>query len=157
VTAPSRLDRLDAGAHHDPMRRAASLPILLLILAACRSPGPSHLAAEGALGPYSGSVVAGGLCFASGKIGAPGGRFEDEVSRAIDALEAELGRRGLGLGDLVQVTVYLTDMELYAPLNAVYAARIPAPHPARACVAVAGLPGGARVEIVGLARLRPGP
>jgi len=111
-----------------------------------------HAEAEGALGPYSGHVRAGDLVFVSGKIGEGGGTFEHEAATAIDRVAAELARARLSLDDVVSATVYLTDMELYGAFNAIYAARFPAPYPARACVEVGELPGGARVEIVVTAR-----
>jgi len=59
----------------------------------------------------------------------------------------ELGKAGLGLADAVNVTVYLTDMGRYGEFNRIYASRFPKPFPARAVVAVRGLPAGAQVEI----------
>ena len=109
--------------------------------------GVEHLAAQGAMGPYSAAVTAGDLVFLSGKIGERGGSFEREVETASDALEAELKRLDLGLGDVTAVTVYLTDMSTFAEMNGVYGKRFPEPWPARATVAVAGLPGGARIEL----------
>ncbi|MHC4134967.1 MAG: Rid family hydrolase [Planctomycetota bacterium] len=131
----------------------------LLILAACATsqPPPRHHADKGALGPYSGSVTAGGFVFCSGKIGTQGRSFELEFETALDALQAELERSGLDLGDVVNVTVYLTDMERYRELNRIYARRFPEPYPARTTVAVASLPGGARVEIHAIAKNRADP
>src|SRR5207249_8232858 len=112
-----------------------------------------HVSAPGALGPYSASVVTGDLLFVSGRIGkTDGSPFEEEVSSAIRALDVELNKVGLGLGDVVSVTAYLTDMALYAPFNDVYAKAFPAPYPARTCVAVSALPAKARVEIAAVAR-----
>ena len=124
--------------------------VLLLLLASCGT--TRHLPAEGTLGPYSGSVVSGGFVFVSGKIGTRGGSFSQELQTALDAVEAELGRSGLDLGDTVDVTVYLTDMALYAEFNDIYARRFPVPHPARTTVGVQSLPGDARVEIDVVAR-----
>lgn len=90
----------------------------------------------------------------SGKIGERGGSFEREVETAIDAIEAELQRLGLGLADVAAVTVYLTDMSAFGELNTVYARRFPQPWPARTTVGVAALPGGARVELSATARRR---
>ncbi len=124
-----------------------------LALAACRAPN-RHLPATGALGPYSAAVMSGELCFLSGKIGAKrDATFAAEVESAIDALESELARAHLSLADVVLVNVYLTDMSHYAELNSVYASRFREPFPARACVAVAALPGGARVELQAIARV----
>ena len=51
---------------------------LMALLAACGA--TRHHPAQGALGPYSGSVEAGGFVFASGKIGERGGTFEEEAN-----------------------------------------------------------------------------
>lgn len=122
----------------------------LILLASCAA--TRHHAAEGALGPYSGSVQAGGFVFCSGKIGERGGSFARECETALDAVAAELARSGLDLSHAVNVTVYLTDMALYPELNTLYGRRFPAPYPARTTVGVAGLPGGARLEIHVVAR-----
>jgi 2-iminobutanoate/2-iminopropanoate deaminase len=128
--------------------------LLILPLAACRSHPPQvrHLEAEGAFGPWSGSVLWGGSCFASGQLGERGASFAREADTAISALQTELGRSGLGLGDVVSCTVYLTDMAYYGEFNEIYAQRFPRPYPARACVAVKELPANARVEIQAIAR-----
>lgn len=125
-----------------------------LALAACQSSRaePRFVPAERALGPYSGSVASGGFVFASGKVGADRASFASEVASAIDAVERELVAHGATLRDVVSVTVHLTDIADYAAFNAAYGARFAAPHPARTCVAVAALPGGARVEITAIAR-----
>jgi 2-iminobutanoate/2-iminopropanoate deaminase len=114
--------------------------------------GTVYMHNDAPLGPYSGSVLSGNFCFVSGRIGDTGGSFEAEASSAIDALEQELGRAGLTLYQLVQVTVYLTDIDDYEAFNEVYAARIPDPYPARAVVQVDALPGDARIEIQATAR-----
>lgn len=132
-----------------------ALPALLLA-AGCAAP-VAHLPAPGALGPYSAGVQAGGQVFLSGKVAAAerrGGDFAAEAASAVDAVEADLARLGLGLGDVLAATVYLLDMRDYAAFNAVWAQRVPQPWPARTCVAVAGLPGGARVEVTVTARRR---
>lgn len=129
------------------MRRILALGLLSLVLASCSAPRRAHLAAENALGPYSGSVQAQGFVFVSGKGGARTGSFAEEAEGALRAVEKELGRSGLGLGDVVSCTVFLTDMAQYAEFNQVYAKLVPAPWPARACVAVSALPANLRVEV----------
>ena len=113
-----------------------------------------YMHADAPLGPYSGSVLSGDFCFLSGKIGDAGGSFKAEASSALDALEQELNRAGLTPYQLVQVTVYLTNIDDYEAFNEVYAARIPEPRPARAVVAVDALPADSRVEIQATARRR---
>ena len=123
---------------------------LASVLGACsaKTSQPSvYRPAVGALGPYSGSVTSGELVFVSGKIGTPRGNFRQEVESAINAVQWELARLGLTLADVVSVTAYLTDLELYGEFNDIYAGRFAQPYPARACVEVSRLPGGARVEI----------
>ena len=110
------------------MRRSTSA--LTLLLTACES-SPSgadfeHIRAAGALGPYSGSVRAGGFVFLSGKIGTTRDQdFQTEVRTTIEAMIAELAQSDLTLADLVSVTVYLTDLDKYAEFNEVYADMIP--------------------------------
>lgn len=111
-----------------------------------------HRSAVGALGPYSGSVTTGNLIFVSGKIGKRGGSFAVEVDTAIDAVRDELQRSNTSLADVISVTVYLTDLELYGEFNSIYAKRLGEPYPARACVEVSRLPGNARVEIQVIAK-----
>lgn len=130
--------------------------LLLLLAGACVGPrdATAHRVAEGALGPYSGAVTSGGFAFVSGKIGERGGTFEREAETAILAVQEELRGLALDLGDVVESRVFLTDMNDYAAFNAIYARLFPAPYPARACVAVAALPAGARVEVQVVARMR---
>ncbi len=132
------------------MTLACTLAALYLSFG-CAAPRKSVLSAPG-IGPYSSAVLSGDFVFMSGKIGERGVSFEHEATTAIDAVEGELQRIGLGLGDVVTATVFLTDMDRYAEFNAIYAARFPRPFPARACVAVAQLPAGAQVEIQVTAR-----
>ena len=133
-----------------------SIFTLAAVLAGCSSKTsqPSVFRpAVGALGPYSGSVVTGDTVFVSGKIGYRDGSFAHEVQTALDAVERELSRSGVALSDVISVTVYLTNLDQYADFNDIYAQRFERPYPARACVEVSRLPGGARVEIQVIAQL----
>lgn len=136
------------------LMRSTSLLCVLLATAACQSRPLEHLEAKGAIGPYSALVRSGDLVFVSGRIGATKAEYEEEVETAIGAVEVELGRVGLDLGDVVSTTAYLTDMAMFERFNAVYARRFPAPYPARTTVGVQALPAGARVEITVIARAR---
>lgn len=128
--------------------------LLLALVPGCAAPRTDHLPAAGALGPYSAAVSSGDLVFLSGKIGKRGGAFAEEVKTAIDAVEADLHSVGLGLGDVLSVNVFVTDMALYAELNALYGEKFPKPYPARTTVGVDSLPGGARIEIQAVAARR---
>ncbi len=103
-------------------------------------------------GPYSPGVRAGGLIFVSGQIAsdvrAP---VEAQARQALEGLGRVLAAAGAGFGDVVKVTIYLTDMWAFAKVNEVYASFFPSAPPARACVAVAALPQGAAVEVEAVA------
>lgn len=115
-----------------------------------------------AIGPYAQAVTVGEWVYCSGQIGldpatgelVPGG-MEAEVSRVLDNLQAVLEAAGSGLGQLVRVTVYLTDLGEFSTLNRIYGNRLGSARPARATVGVAALPRGACVEIDAVA-LRTG-
>jgi 2-iminobutanoate/2-iminopropanoate deaminase len=114
-----------------------------------------------AVGPYSQAVVAGGLLFASGQIPLDPktgdlvtGGIEVSANRVFDNLEAVLAAAGLTFADVVKTTVYLTRIEDFPALNAVYARRFGESRPARSTVAVAALPKGAPIEVDLIARTR---
>jgi 2-iminobutanoate/2-iminopropanoate deaminase len=113
-----------------------------------------------AIGPYSQAVIEGGFLFTSGQVPldpATGklveGGLERSAERVFDNLEAILTEAGLGFGDVVKTTVFLTRAEDFAPLNAVYARRFGNHRPARSTVIVAALPAGAAIEIDLIARV----
>ena len=110
-------------------------------------------------GPYSPAVRSGDLVFLSGATGvdpATGKLVEGDVSAQAEQvfknLSAALAAAGLGFGDVLKCNVYLTDIGDFQAMNAVYARHFEPPYPARTTVAVAALPGGARIEIELVAR-----
>jgi 2-iminobutanoate/2-iminopropanoate deaminase len=113
------------------------------------------------IGPYSQAIDTGTLVFCAGQIGLDPttgklvqGGAAAEATRAIANLEAVLGAVGLGLGDVVKTTLFLTDLADGPAVSAIYAQRFPPPHPARSTVQVAALPAGARVELEAIAARR---
>ena len=114
-----------------------------------------------AIGPYSQAVVTGGWIFASGQIpvdpetGSPvKGGVRRQTDRVLGNLAAVLSAAGGSLRTVVKTTVYLSDMDLFADMNSVYAEHFGDHRPARATVGVAGLPKGVDVEIEVVARVR---
>jgi reactive intermediate/imine deaminase len=109
--------------------------------------------APAAIGSYSQAVRAGDTVYLSGQIGfdprsmqlAEG--IEPQIHRVFANLQAVAKAAGLGLGDAVRMTVYLTDLAHFARVNEIMAQYVPQPFPARAAVGVASLPRGALVEI----------
>ncbi|MEO6710251.1 MAG: RidA family protein [Planctomycetota bacterium] len=108
-----------------------------------------------AVGPYSQAVVGGGLVYCSGQVALDpatgklvGADVALQTERVLENLQAVLVASGSSLAKVQKCTVFLRDMADFAAMNAVYARYFPAPNPpARATVAVAGLPLDARVEI----------
>lgn len=113
-----------------------------------------------AIGPYSQAIVADGWVFCSGQIAldpASGevvaGDVSAQTERVMANLAAVLAAAGASLATVVKTTVFLTDMADFAAMNEVYGRWLGEHRPARATVAVAGLPRGVRVEIECVARV----
>jgi reactive intermediate/imine deaminase len=76
------------------------------------------------------------------------GDVEAETRQVLDNLNAVLRAAGVTAQQVVRTTVFLVDLADFARVNAIYAERFGSGvAPARACVQVAALPKGARVEI----------
>lgn len=110
--------------------------------------------APAAIGPYSQAVLAGDTLYCSGQIPldpASGalisGTIEQETERVLENLGAVLRAAGMDFANVVSCSVFLVDMNDYAGVNDVYGRYFSEMPPARAAVAVAGLPRGVRVEI----------
>lgn len=113
--------------------------------------------APAAIGPYSQAIEAGGFVFCSGQIPidpVTGALVSSGVAAATERvllnLEAVLAEAGLGLGDIVKTTVYLSDVENFSTMNDVYTIFFGDNKPARATVQ-ASLPRGSLVEIDAIA------
>jgi reactive intermediate/imine deaminase len=74
------------------------------------------------------------------------GDFEARARQVFKNLAAVAGAAGGSLDDAVKLTVFLTDLNHFATVNAVMEDFFTAPFPARAAVGVASLPKGADVE-----------
>ena len=104
-------------------------------------------------GPFSPGIIANGTIFVAGQVGRDlktgkiPENFEDEVRTTLTNVGVILKEAGYDFKDAVTVQVYLTDMELFPRMNAVYTTFFPEPRPARTTVGVAKLVGTARIEI----------
>lgn len=117
---------------------------------------PSEMAAPG--GHYSHAVTGNGLVFVSGQLPiAPDGRrladapFEVQVGQVLDNVAAALAGAGSSVARLVQVRVYVTDIQAWPAFNAIYAAWAGAARPARAVVPVPELHYGFKIEVEAVA------
>ena len=112
-----------------------------------------------AIGPYSQAIQSGKLVFVSGSLPFdPAGKTDyskEDVSaqtrRVIDNIALELKPAALTLNDVVSATVYVTDIDDFPAINAVYASYFQPPYPARTFVQVAKLLRGVKVEITVIA------
>lgn len=111
-------------------------------------------AAPKAIGTYSQAVRCGGTVYLAGQIGLDpatmeivAGGIEPQIRRVFENLRAVAQAAGGGLGDVVKLTVYLTDLGHFARLNEIMATYFTEPYPARAAVGVASLPRGGLVEV----------
>jgi 2-iminobutanoate/2-iminopropanoate deaminase len=119
----------------------------------------SHgLAAPG--GHYSHAVRAGGLVFVSGQLPiAPDGSrlsdqsFETQARQALANVAAALASAASAIDELVQVCVYVTDINDWPVFDRIYSEWIGAVRPARAVVPVPALHYGFRIEIEAVASI----
>jgi 2-iminobutanoate/2-iminopropanoate deaminase len=107
-----------------------------------------------AIGPYSQAVKCGHALYVSGQIyidPSTGelikGGVTEKVNRVMDNIKTILESAGMGMNDLVKVTIFLTDMGAFPTVNKAYAAYFTEYFPARETVQVAKLPKDAEIEI----------
>ena len=110
--------------------------------------------------PYSTGVMVGGTFYVAGHLGVDPatGKIpadaEAEARSVMDAVKQTLQSGGLSVADLVSVTIYCTDLDLYDKFNAVYRTYFHDHYPARAFIGVPKLVRGARFEVAAIA-VRP--
>ena len=112
--------------------------------------------APDAIGTYSQAVRAGDTVYLSGQIPLDPESMEmvrgtrEQIHRVLRNLRAVAEAAGGGLGDVVKLNVYLTDLGDFPAVNEIMAEYFEEPYPARAAVGVASLPRGAGIEIEGV-------
>lgn len=99
------------------------------------------------------SVVAGGRQFLAGMTGrgpdgyAPGD-VKAQTRQCFARLQATLEAAGLTLDDVIESTVFLTDIRHFSDMNEVYRELMPSPRPSRSTVGTALMSPDALVEIM---------
>lgn len=108
-----------------------------------------------AAGPYSQAVKAGNFVFFSGQIGLDPktnllvkGGIEKETEQILKNLSEVIKAAKLNFKNIVKAEIFITDMNNFAKVNAVYADFFNHdPKPARQTIGVASLPKGASIEV----------
>ncbi len=109
-------------------------------------------------GHYSPGIEHNGLIFVSGQLPMDletrvpfTGPIEEQTELALRNVEAVLNEAGSDLRHVVQMTIYVSDMELWGEVNEAYARVMGEHRPARAIVPVKDLHFDTRIEIQAIA------
>ncbi len=108
------------------------------------------------VGPYNQAVLVENWLYCSGQIAldpATGvmignGNIEEETRQVLKNLMAVVEAAGGESSNVIRTTIYLTDLNDFAKVNAIYAETFGgSASPARACVEVSNLPKGGKIEV----------
>ena len=110
--------------------------------------------APAAGGHYSQGIVHGGLVYVAGQLPmVPGstahtvGSIEEQTEQVLRNIAAVLEAAGSSLSRTLQMTIYVSDIELWGRVNATYARILGDHRPARAVVPVNALHYGYQIEV----------
>ena len=111
-----------------------------------------------AAGHYSQAIVHNGVVYVAGQLptdpkdrNRPVGSIEEQTERTLRNVEAILVAAGSGLDRVLQMTIYISDIELWGGVNTAYARVMGSHKPARAVVPVKDLHYGYQIEIQAIA------
>ncbi len=108
------------------------------------------------VGPYNQAVLVDNWLYCSGQIALDpstgamigDGTIEEETKQVLKNLLAVVEAAGGKSSNVIRTTIYLTDLNDFAKVNAIYAETFGETIcPARACVEVSNLPKGGKIEI----------
>ena len=109
-------------------------------------------------GHYSQAIVHNGMVFVSGQLAIdpddrdrPVGPIAEQTEMTLRNVAAVLEAAGSGLDRVLQMTVYISDIELWGEVNSVYARVMGDHRPARAIVPTRDLHYGFQIEIQAIA------
>jgi 2-iminobutanoate/2-iminopropanoate deaminase len=107
--------------------------------------------------PFSNGYVAGNTLYVAGQQGRDtNGKVEGldiaaQTTNTIAAVKKVVEDAGFKMTDIVSVTLFITNLDDVPKMNEVYKSLMPDPKAARATVQVAGLIGGAKIEMSAIA------
>jgi 2-iminobutanoate/2-iminopropanoate deaminase len=107
--------------------------------------------------PFSEGYVAGKTLYVAGQQGpdengkVTGTDIELQTTNTIAAVKKVVEEAGFKMTDIVSVTLFISSLDDVPKMNEVYKKLMPDPKPARATVQVAGLIGGAKIEMSAIA------
>ena len=108
------------------------------------------------VGPYNQAIFVENWLYCSGQIAIDpstgemigNGSIEKETKQVLKNLMAVVEAAGGKSSSIIRTTIYLTDLNDFAKVNAIYAETFSKTvSPARACVEVSTLPKGGKIEI----------
>ena len=108
------------------------------------------------VGPYNQAVLVENWLYCSGQIALDpstgvmigNGNIEEETRQVLKNLMAVVEAAGGESSNVIRTTIYLTDLNDFAKVNAIYAETFGgSASPARACVEVSNLPKGGKIEV----------
>ena len=114
--------------------------------------------APAAIGPYNQAILSNNTLFMSGQIAINPENGElvldsikSETHRVLQNMGEVLKEAGMNYQNVVKCTIFMKSMDFYQEVNEVYAEYFKSNPPARAAVAVSGLPKNVNVEISAIA------
>ncbi|MBN8837310.1 MAG: RidA family protein [Sphingobacteriia bacterium] len=106
------------------------------------------------IGPYNQAIKTDSMLFVSGQVAIDPstnevikGSVQDEAHQVMKNIKAILDEAHITFDHVVKTTIFLSDMNLFTEVNAIYGSYFSGDYPARETVAVKGLPKGVNVEI----------
>ncbi|RAJ03869.1 2-iminobutanoate/2-iminopropanoate deaminase [Chitinophaga skermanii] len=106
------------------------------------------------IGPYNQAILAGNTLYISGQIPLNAAtnelvmdNIQAQTHQVMKNLRYILTEAGMNFGHVVKTSIFITDMNDFAQINAVYGEYFTSDFPARETVQVAALPKAVNVEI----------
>lgn len=124
---------------------------------------PGHAPESKPLGPapLSPALKCGPLLYISGQVGIDpdtaqivGPSFTEQAHQALKNVRSLVESAGFGMHEVIKMTVFLTRLEDFSELNAIYRQYFSEPYPTRSTVGVSLQPPTLLIEIEGVALRR---